>query len=141
MKAKLKIISILLFFILFSFSSFSQSYKYTLKQNILHVSDCANPKEGFILTGNTISKNANNDSFSLNVDNDSFAWTDNKGTSNNKIYNFKSKSTALNTQFVFATESNLIRITTNNQKEAVIEIICLLNNQWKCMSFLCKVVN
>ncbi len=131
----------MLFSILFSFSAFSQSYRYTLKQNIVQISDCANPKEGFILTGSTISKNANNDSFFLNIDNDSFAWTDNKGTSNNKIYNFKSKSTALNTQYVFATESNLIRITTNHQKEAVIEIICLLNNQWKCLSFLCNVVN
>lgn len=131
----------MLFSILFSFSAFSQSYRYTLKQNIVHISDCANPKEGFILTGNTISKNANSDSFYLNVDNDSFTWSDNKGTSNNKIYNFQSRSTALNTQYVFVTESNLIRITTNHQKEAVIEIICLLNNQWECLSYLCKVIN
>lgn len=110
---------------------------YTLKQNIVHVSECGNPKNGFILTGKTVTHSANNDSFSLDLKNQLFCWTDNKGTSKNKIYNLKSKSSDLNTQYVFMTEYNLVRITTNHEKEAVIEIICSINNGWQCLSFLC----
>lgn len=121
----------------FSFYVFSQSYSYTLKQNIVKASKCDNPKNGFILTGQTVSHSTNNDSFSLDIDKELFIWSDSKGTTKNKIYNFKSKTTSLNTQYVFMTEYNLIRITTNPQKEAVIEIICSINNEWQCLSYLC----
>jgi len=134
---KFKIILQLLLINSFSFYAFSQSCNYTLKQNIVKASECDNPKNGFILTGKTVSHSANNDSFVLDINKEFFIWTDNKGTTKNKIYNFKSKTTSLNTQYVFMTEYNLIRITTNPRKEAVIEIICSINNEWQCLSFLC----
>ena len=120
----------------FCICSFSQAFNYILKQNIVKISQCDHPKNGFRLTGGTVSRSANNDSFTLDMSKELFIWTDNKGTSKNKIYNFKSQTSSINVQYVFNTEYNLIRITTNQKKEAVIEIICLINNEWKCLSFL-----
>lgn len=122
-----------------SLLGYSQRYDYDVMRNVVQISDCGHPKNGFVLLGNTISKNANNDSFTLDVTNKSFTWYDNKGAGTQKIYNYQKKLTDLNTQYVFNTESNLIRITTNYKNEAVIEIICLVNDQWKCLSFLCRV--
>lgn len=133
----MKIKIILLLLLTNSVSLIVVAQTYTLKQNIVHVSECDNPKNGFILTGKTVSHSAKNDSFSLDLNKELFGWSDSKGTSKNKIYNFKSKTSSLNTQYVFMTEYNLIRITTNQNKEAVIEIICSINNEWQCLSFHC----
>lgn len=134
---KIKIITLILLINSFSFYAFTQSYNYTLKKNVVHVSECDNPKNGFVLTGQTVSHSANNESFTLDIKKELFVWTDSKGTSRNKIYNFRSKTSSLNTQYVFMTEYNLIRITTNLQNEAIIEIIYLNNNKWQCISYLC----
>lgn len=130
---------IFLMLIINSISSFTygQLYNYTLKQNIVKLSECDNPKNGFIITGQTISHTANNDSFFLDIGKELFVWTDSKGTNTNKLFGFQSKKTELNTQYVFMTEYNLVRITTNQHNEAVIEIICTINNKWQCLSFLC----
>lgn len=118
--------------------SFSQPINYSLKQNIVQWSECDNPQNGFILTGKTVTRTANNDSFILNTNKEVFSWNDNKGQSENKIYHFQSKNSDLNIQYVFLTEHNSIRITTNKYKEAVIEIVCLINSKWYCLSYLCQ---
>ncbi|NEW84873.1 MAG: hypothetical protein GZ094_21235 [Mariniphaga sp.] len=134
----LKLFILLLFNICYS-ASFSQTFNYTIKQNIVKISECDNPKNGFVLTGKTITKTANNDYFLLDTGKTIFMWNDNKGLSNHKIYNFQSKTSNINVQCVFFTEHNLIRITSNQQNEAVIEIVCQINNQWNCLSYLCDV--
>lgn len=136
----MKLMNLLVIGLIFSsFCGYSQRFDYGILRNVVQISDCGHPKNGFVLLGNTISKTANNDSFTLDVTNKSFTWSDNKGAATQKIYNYQKKITDLNTQYVFNTESNLIRITTNYKNEAVIEIISLLGNQWKCFSYLCKV--
>lgn len=118
--------------------SFSQPINYSLKQNIVQWSECDNPQNGFILTGKTVTRTANNDSFILNTNKEVFSWNDNKGQSENKIYHFQSKNSDLNIQYVFLTEHNAIRITTNKYKEAIIEIVCQINSKWYCLSYLCQ---
>ncbi len=117
----------------------ANSQSYSLKQNKVMVSECDNPRNGFVLTGKTIQKSANNDKFILDVTGKLFYWNDSKGNSKNQIYNFQSKVANSRNQYVFNTTSNAIRITTNQNKEAVIEIICLINNDWYCLSYLCTV--
>ncbi len=136
---RFRFIELIVLLNLLSLNLFSQSY--TLKQNIVHISECAHPQNGFVLTGKTTTENANSDSFSLDINSRLFKWTDNKGTSTQKIYNYQSKSTDLKTQCFFATESNSIRITSNQQKDAVIEIICLIKERWYCLSYLCTITN
>ena len=128
-----------IFLNLFSSNSYCQTFNYTLKQNLVHISECDNPKNGLKLIGKTKSEAAKGDSFFLDINKELFTWSDSKGTSKNKISNFQSRNTSLNTQYVFTTESNLVRITINPQKEAVIEIICSINEQWYCFSYLCNV--
>lgn len=138
---KISYLIIFLFLCLNPFISISQSIHYSLKQNIVRWTECENPQKGFILIGKPVTKTAKNDSFILNINRELFIWKDDKGESENKIYHFQSKNSDLNTQYVFVTEHNIIRITTNHYKEAEIDIISLIDSKWSCFSYLCKVSN
>ncbi len=125
----------------FSIYSYSQVYKYSPIQNVVKTSDCRLTKNGFELSGTTNTTTANNDLFKLDIDSKKFYWKDNKGSNNQDIFGFKTKRSNLNTQFVFNTETNIIRITDNKIGQSVVEIFFKSNNDWYCLSYLCKTNN
>lgn len=131
-----KIIMLFLLNVVIVVSAYSQLF--SLKQNIVMISECALTSNGFVLSGKTIQRKANNDSFFLDSKNKLFYWNDTKGKSKNDIYNFQAKKDNLKNQYVFNTVYNLVRITTNQRKEAVIEIFYLDNDRWYCLSYLCN---
>lgn len=122
-----------------SLNSYSQTYNYYPVENTVKISECILTSSGFQLNGSTITKTSNNDKFTLNTELKKFYWSDNKGSTNQEIYELKSKVTSLNTQYVFNTVTNIIRITTNSSMQAIVEIFMKQNGEWLCLSYLCNV--
>lgn len=126
---------ILLTVIFFSNTFFTKANTgiYKLKATSCKMAECLHPQNGFVFKSTPKEIPFNKDSFVLNFNRKTFRWTDNKSSSDNKMYDIQSIPSGQ----TFKTEHHYVRLITTSSNSAVLGIIISSNDSWFYLEFKC----
>lgn len=128
---------ILFLIIFFSRASFvsANAKTYKLKATTCKMAECYHPQNGFVFKSTPKEITFNNDSFVLDFNQKNFRWTDNKGSSDNKMYDVQS----IPSGYTFKTEHHYARLIKTSEKNAILGVIISANGSWYYLEFKCSI--
>lgn len=125
---------VLLFIFLLNISTINAAPRiYKLKATSWKMAECYHPQNGFVFKSTPKEIPFNNDSFVLDFNQKTFRWTDNKGSSDNKMYDVLNISSG----YTFKTEHHYGRLIKTSENIAILGIIISTGNSWYYLEFKC----
>ncbi|GEM_PF-5800992 len=97
------------------------------------MTECYHLKNGFVFRYTPKEIPFNEDSFILDLNRKVFKWTDNKGSSENKMYEVQDISSGC----TFITEHHYARLIKTSNSSAILGIIISANDDWYYFEYKC----
>lgn len=126
----------ILLFIIFTSNVLSvnaNTRTFKLKAISCKIAECYHPQNGFVFKSAPKEIPFNKDSFTLDFNQKVFRWTDNKGSSENKMYDIQD----IPSGYTFKTEHHYVRLIKTSSNSAVLGIIISSNDSWFYLEFKC----
>jgi hypothetical protein len=128
----------ILLFIIFTSNVLSvnaNTRTFKLKATSCKMAECYHPRNGFVFKSASKEISFNNDSFILDFNRKNFRWTDNKGSSDNKMYDVQS----ILSGYTFKTEHHYVRLIATSSNNMILGIIISANDNWYYLEFRCTI--
>lgn len=127
------ILTLLFFGSVSSVNANTRTYK--LKAISCKMAECYHPQNGFVFKSTPKEIPFTKDSFVLDFNRKVFRWTDNKGSSDNKMYDVQN----IPSGYTFKTEHHYARLIKTSEINAILGIIISANGSWYYLEFKCNI--